>query len=238
MPQWTSVTRKRDTIVFQPSSVQSFQWTQCVVWTTLLSVLTASVVGLFGLATFQTKPHAVQSTGTVRCYQCDNYASVGAEARPGVASGLAWMGGKPVLSGQTILSSSGTLVASSLTALQASRLCSEKVNRTAMRALITSNSYGTCSGFAYDGCAKIVTKSYRVKSQLGRLVLSAVVVSRTCAHVPEGMGVGCFDSVGGAEMRRRLCYCRGDFCNRTSSRKQLVLLIFFCIGFMKLWLFE
>ncbi|KAA0197100.1 Palmitoyltransferase [Fasciolopsis buskii] len=197
------------------------------------------MVGLFRLATFQSKARVIRSPGgEVRCYECDNYASVGAETRPSAASGLVWMGGKPVLSGQTILSSSGTVMGSSLTALQASRLCSETVNRTAMRRLITSKSYGKCSGVRYDGCAKLVTKSYRVKSQLGRLVLSAVVVSRMCAHIPEGMGVGCFDSVGGAEMRRRLCYCRGNFCNRAYRRKSFIMLITIFASLIKWCLFE
>ncbi|VDP75736.1 unnamed protein product [Echinostoma caproni] len=212
---------QRVVIAFQASAAQPFRWTQCAVWTTVLSLLTATFVGLCGLATFHEKPRVIRSTKEeLRCYTCDNYASVGSGGRPGAASGLAWMGGKPVLTGQTAQSNTGSMNGG-MNAIQASRLCAEKVNRTAMRALITSKSYGLCSGVAFDGCAKIVTKSYRIKPQAGTLILSAVVVSRTCAHIPEGLGIGCFDTVGGAEIRQRICYCRGPFCNGTAKNKAI-----------------
>ncbi|CAH8576610.1 unnamed protein product [Heterobilharzia americana] len=150
---------------------------------------------------------------TQRCFICDNYASLASDSgfRPGAASGLAWFGGKPVVGGWTSMSSNGNQLRGGLTALQVSRLCSERVNRSAIQLLIDSDNYGECENINYDGCAKIVTKSWRVKPQLGVPTLAAVVVSRTCAAIPEGYGVGCFSSVGGAGMRRTVCYCRGNF---------------------------
>ncbi|GAA54817.1 hypothetical protein CLF_105500 [Clonorchis sinensis] len=147
-----------------------------------------------------------------RCYICDNYASVEPGASISAASGLAWLGGKPIAGGWSESGSAGTNQ-NGLSATQAARLCTERVNRSRIRALIGSHDYGECPNKSYDGCAKIVTKSYRVKAQIGYPVLSAVVVTRTCAVVPSGMGVGCFRSAGGAGMRRTICYCRGDFCN-------------------------
>ncbi|KAH8856211.1 Palmitoyltransferase-like protein [Schistosoma japonicum] len=157
------------------------------------------------------------------CYICDNYASLSADfsMRPGPGTGLAWFGGKPIVGGWTRISSNGNQLQNGLTSLQMSRLCSERVNRSAITLLIDSDNYGKCENINYNGCAKIVTKSWRVRSQLGVPVLTAVVVSRTCATIPEGYGVGCFNSVGGAGMRRTICYCRGNFCNDSRKTKEI-----------------
>ncbi|CAH8862329.1 unnamed protein product [Trichobilharzia szidati] len=166
-----------------------------------------------------------------RCYICDNYASLVSDSglRPNPGSGLAWFGGKPVVGGWTSMSSNGNQLRGGLTALQIARLCSEKVNRSAIKSLIDSDNYGKCENINYDGCAKIVTKSLRVKPQIGVPKLSAVVVSRTCAAIPEGYGVGCFNSVGGAGLQRTVCYCRGEFCNGSTTlrHKNVFYLIFF-----------
>ncbi|CAH8656163.1 unnamed protein product [Schistosoma rodhaini] len=160
---------------------------------------------------------------TQHCYVCDNYASLSESSgfRPGPGTGLAWFGGKPVVGGWTSMSSNGNQLRGGLTSLQISRLCSERVNRSAIKLLIDSENYGKCENINYDGCVKIVTKSWRVRSQLGVPSLSAVVVSRTCAAIPEGYGVGCFNSVGGAGMRRTICYCRGNFCNHSVKTKEI-----------------
>lgn len=141
--------------------------------------------------------------------------------RPGPGTGLAWFGGKPVVGGWTSMSSNGNHLRNGLTSLQISRLCSERVNRSAIKLLIDSANYGKCENINYNGCAKIVTKSWRVRPQLGVPTLTAVVVSRTCAAIPEGYGVGCFNSVGGAGMRRTICYCRGNFCNYSVKTKEI-----------------
>ncbi|CAH8553057.1 unnamed protein product [Schistosoma turkestanicum] len=174
---------------------------------------------------------------TQRCFTCDNYASLSENSgfRPGPGTGLAWFGGKPVVGGWTSMSSNGNQIRSGLTALQVSRLCSERVNRSAIKLLIDSENYGKCENVNYNGCAKIVTKSWRVRPQLGVPLLAAVVVSRTCAAIPEGYGVGCFKSVGGAGMRRTVCYCRGNFCNYSTKTKEInkyfIFLVLIIIAF-------
>lgn len=154
----------------------------------------------------------------LKCYICNNYASVETGVRPGAASGLAWLDGKPVIGGLSKQSSDGNTL-DGLTAIQAAKLCSERVDRTAMQALIDSNEYGVCPNVNYNGCAKIVTKSYRVRPQVGKSMLSAVVVSRVCAVIPVAMGVGCFQTAGGAGVRRTVCYCEGNFCNTSDLNK-------------------
>ncbi|KAF5404656.1 hypothetical protein PHET_01725 [Paragonimus heterotremus] len=204
-------------------------WTVYACCAAFVVLTVASLFGYYQSAYLTNSAGQPVSRLPTRCYTCDNYASVETGVRPGVGSGLAWLDGKPVQGGWSKLSSHG-VNSNGLTAVQASRLCSERVNRTRMRRLIDSQDYGECPNANYDGCVKLVTKSYRVKAQIGVPVLSAVVVSRTCAIIPEAMGVGCFDSVGGAGMRRTICYCRGNFCNSARkhrlSRSDLLLIMF------------
>ncbi|CAH8618841.1 unnamed protein product [Schistosoma margrebowiei] len=189
-------------------------------WLVVIIFVTIAYVTKTNYLEYSNKPIVKQ---TQHCFVCDNYASLSDSSgfRPGPGTGLAWFGGKPVVGGWTSMSSNGNHLRNGLTSLQISRLCSERVNRSAIKLLIDSENYGKCENINYNGCAKIVTKSWRVRPQLGVPSLTAVVVSRTCAAIPEGYGVGCFNSVGGAGMRRTICYCRGNFCNYSVKTKEI-----------------
>lgn len=94
-------------------------------------------------------------------------------------------------------------------------LCQEFVNRTAL-AEIQSPSDDVCSNGSFNGCFKMVTKSYRLISNEGRKQLSATIVTRNCAEIPRIVPLGCYKTVGGASMERETCYCEGNYCNSVS----------------------
>ncbi|CAH8648017.1 unnamed protein product [Dicrocoelium dendriticum] len=190
----------------------------CRTVTTVFMLSLLSGLGLYSTRQAKRTPETPKPTQKVplRCFVCNNYASVETGVRPGPSSGLAWLDGKPVIGGLSKQSSNDINTVDGLTAVQTAKLCSEHVDRTKMTALIDSKDYGVCPNVNYNGCAKIVTKSFRVRPQVGKAMLAAVVVSRVCAVIPEAMGVGCFQTAGGAGMRRTVCYCEGNFCNTSN----------------------
>ncbi|CAL8085237.1 unnamed protein product [Calicophoron daubneyi] len=212
-------------IMKTPPESGHLSWKHYILFTTV-----PILVGVTGISAYwkvQRKAEPVQPPRITRCYQCDNYANVAPSANAGNNKKKVALEGVPVFGGRTVVSS-GDQIAGGLTQLQVSNLCTEKVNATKMRALIHSQKYGTCPNIHYDGCVKLVTKNYRVKPQLGRPVITAIVVSRECAMIPKGMGIGCFNSIGGAGLYHTMCYCRGDFCNSSLCLKRCHF-IFLCI---------
>ncbi|KAM7538051.1 hypothetical protein Aperf_G00000065685 [Anoplocephala perfoliata] len=91
-------------------------------------------------------------------------------------------------------------------------LCQEFVNQTAL-AESKSPSDDVCSNGSFNGCFKMVTKSYRLISNEGRVQLSATIVSRNCVEIPRIVPLGCYKTNGGASMERETCYCKGNYCN-------------------------
>ncbi|KAM7537919.1 hypothetical protein Aperf_G00000066115 [Anoplocephala perfoliata] len=102
-------------------------------------------------------------------------------------------------------------------------LCREFVNRTALAAT-RSLSKDNCGDSLYDGCFKMITKSYRLTPNLGRERLIVTVVTRNCAELPKGMSLGCYRSFGGAAIERVICYCKGNYCNSATSEAGFISL--------------
>ncbi|VDL60234.1 unnamed protein product [Hymenolepis diminuta] len=95
-------------------------------------------------------------------------------------------------------------------------LCQEVVNRTAL-AEIQVPLDDDCGDSLYDGCFKMVTKSFRMVPNIGREALSVTVVTRNCAELPKNLPLGCYKTFGGAGMEREICYCKGNYCNSAIS---------------------
>ena len=91
-------------------------------------------------------------------------------------------------------------------------LCQEFVNRTAL-AETQSPADDDCGDSLYNGCFKMVTKSYRLTSNIGREQLSVTIVTRNCVEIPRSIPLGCYKTFGGAGMERETCYCKGNYCN-------------------------
>ncbi|PAA92909.1 hypothetical protein BOX15_Mlig027592g3, partial [Macrostomum lignano] len=94
-----------------------------------------------------------------------------------------------------------------------------------IEARITDSNQADCGGADYDGCVKIVTRSYRYhidREGVGMRApetLISTVVTRDCAEIPKAMGVGCH-MLYGAGSTTEMCYCKGDYCN-AAGRLQL-----------------
>ncbi|EUB62159.1 hypothetical protein ECG_04149 [Echinococcus granulosus] len=91
-------------------------------------------------------------------------------------------------------------------------LCQEFVNRTAL-AETQSPADDDCGDSLYNGCFKMITKSYRLTSNVGREQLSVTIVTRNCVEIPRSIPLGCYKTFGGAGMERETCYCKGNYCN-------------------------
>ena len=101
-------------------------------------------------------------------------------------------------------------------------LCQEFVNRTAL-AETQSPVDDDCGDSRYNGCFKMVTKSYRLTSNVGREQLSVTIVTRNCVEIPPSIPLGCYKTFGGAGMERETCYCKGNYCNTGAAVSRSVL---------------
>ncbi|KAM7537676.1 hypothetical protein Aperf_G00000066070 [Anoplocephala perfoliata] len=150
------------------------------------------------------------------CYKCSNYAHImeGQQLFPGSDVERSESGGVEV---------SGALGIAVNLDSQQEVLCREFVNRTAL-AETQSLSHDDCGDSLYDGCFKMITKSYRLTSNVGREQLSVTIVTRNCVELPKGMSLGCYRSFGGAGMERVICYCKGNYCNSATSEAGFISL--------------
>lgn len=102
-------------------------------------------------------------------------------------------------------------------------MCQEYVNRTAFAETETPSS-DICNNGSYNGCFKMVTKSYRFISNKSRNQLIATIVTRNCVDIPRSFPLGCYKTWGGAGMERETCYCKGNYCNlATPNFKHIIL---------------
>lgn len=150
------------------------------------------------------------------CYKCSNYAHVmeGRQLSSNIDVERSESGGIEV---------GGALGIAVDVEDQRQVLCQEFVNRTAL-AETQSPSDDDCGDSLYNGCFKMVTKSYRLISNVGREQLSATIVTRNCAEIPKSISLGCYKTFGGAGMERETCYCKGNYCNSATPEVGSILL--------------
>lgn len=111
-------------------------------------------------------------------------------------------------------------------------LCQEFVNRTALDDTKSPDD-DDCGDSLYNGCFKMVTKSYRMTANIGRELLSVTIVTRGCVEIPNTIPVGCYKTFGGAGMERETCYCKGHYCNSGIRMTVSYLLLFILSVFAK-----
>nr|CDS27186.1 conserved hypothetical protein [Hymenolepis microstoma] len=108
-------------------------------------------------------------------------------------------------------------------------LCQEVVNRTALaetQVPLDDN----CGDSLYDGCFKMITRSFRLVPNIGQERLSVTIVSRNCAEIPKDLPLGCYKTFGGLGMERELCYCKGTYCNSDISMQgSIVATVTLCL---------
>lgn len=114
-------------------------------------------------------------------------------------------------------------------------LCQEFVNRTAL-AETQAPSDDDCGDSLYNGCFKMVTKTYRMTSNIGREQLSVTIVTRDCVEIPKSIPLGCYKTFGGAGMERETCYCKGNYCNSALPIHEWLLLKLLLYILIKLFL--
>ncbi|VDM03714.1 unnamed protein product [Schistocephalus solidus] len=139
------------------------------------------------------------------CYRCDNYLNLMVGKNINAQKDVEMTG----QFGGSVVGAGG--IASELSKPEDVDLCAEYVNRSALVSLQSDGDF--CEEHRFNGCFKMITKSYRVTAGLGREQLVVTVVTRNCAEIPETISLGCQKIYGGAGMVRELCYCKGDYCN-------------------------
>ncbi|KAL7055417.1 hypothetical protein AAHC03_022648 [Spirometra sp. Aus1] len=139
------------------------------------------------------------------CYRCDNYFNLMFGRRINSQEDVQMVG--PF--GGSVIGAGG--IASEFGRQEEADLCAEYVNRSALVSFRSDGDF--CEEQRFNGCFKMITKSYRVTAGLGREQLVVTVVTRNCAEIPETISLGCQKIYGGAGMVRELCYCKGDYCN-------------------------
>ncbi|VDN13505.1 unnamed protein product [Dibothriocephalus latus] len=152
------------------------------------------------------------------CYRCDNYANLMIGKNINAQKDVVMIN----QFGGNVIGAGG--VGSEFGTQAMGELCAERVNRSALADFQSGDDF--CEENRYNGCFKMVTKSYRVAAGLGREQLVVTVVTRNCAEIPETISLGCQKIYGGAGMVRELCYCKGDYCNGMAKLEAPALIKF------------
>ncbi|VDN98547.1 unnamed protein product [Rodentolepis nana] len=194
-------------------------------WAIVLSLLVTSIlVGTVAwiIWTRLSRSHSWNDEGPLRsenppaiCYKCSNYFHI--------------MDGREVYSNIDVLKGeSGGTENSGYRGVARDvedprqELCQEVVNRTALAETQVPLD-DDCGDSLYDGCFKMVTRSFRLVPNVGRERLSVTIVSRNCAEIPKNLALGCYKTFGGLGMERELCYCEGTYCNSDVSMKGSII---------------
>ncbi|VDO14474.1 unnamed protein product [Rodentolepis nana] len=161
------------------------------------------------------------------CYKCSNYAHImdGRELNSNIDIERGEGGGAEV---------GGALGIAVEIEGPRQELCQEVVNRTALaETQVLSND--DCGDSLYNGCFKMITKTYRMTSNIGHELLSVTIVTRNCVEIPKGFPLGCYKTFGGGGMERETCYCKGNYCNSALPLHSSLLLHLFLFTLAKLF---
>nr|CDS27260.1 fructose 26 bisphosphatase TIGAR [Hymenolepis microstoma] len=111
------------------------------------------------------------------CYKCNNYAHImdGRELNSNVDIEHGDAGGAEI---------GGALGVAVEIEDPRQELCQEFVNQTAL-AETQAPDNDDCGDSLYNGCFKMVTKAYRMTSNIGHELLSVTIVTRNCVEIPK-----------------------------------------------------